>query len=334
MQLKRTTLLAAAVAVAVVVISIDIYFTRTRSGFGPEQANAVRGQLSGLSSSQTQSTVILEKAQLKTIKVEPVGTHLFRVEREAVGGIDFDEDVSVVQAESALVGAAAALEVANKELARARELYSANVGVSQRELEQAIGDQQTAAAALKSARDAVRILGKTESEIDQMITTGKIEPALVSRAAVANVSESDTPLFQVGQPVTVRVMAYPDRVFEGKIYKIYAVVDPNTHRTKIRAKVADPRSELRPGMLASIMIRVQESLKAVAIPATGVVREGDGTMTVWVTTDRHQFLQRTVKLGLQKDGWDQIIEGLNPGELAVTDGGIFLSNMLEAPPTD
>jgi len=334
MRFKRTTLLVAAVAVVVLAISISIYFTKTQSGFGPEQVNAAQGQLSSLSSSQTQSTVILEETQLKAIKVESVGTHLFKDELEAVGSIDFDEDVPVVQAESALVGAAAALGVANKELARVRDLYATNVGVSQRELEQAIGDQQTAAAALKSARDAVRILGKTEAEIDQMIETGKIETTLVSQVAVANVSETDTPLFHVGQAVTVRVMAYPDRVFEGKIYKIYAVVDPNTHRTKIRAKVADPKSELRPGMLANVMIRVQEPLKAVAIPANGVVREGDGTMTVWVTTDRHQFLQRIVKIGMQKDGWDQIIEGLKPGELAVTEGGIFLSNMLEAPPTD
>ncbi len=334
MRLTRTPLLVATVAVAVLAISCGFYFAKKHSGFGPEQAIAVQGQPSSLSSSQTPSTVILEETQLKAIKVETVGTHLFRDEREAVGSIDFDEDVPVVQAESALIGAAAALDVANKELARARDLYAANVGVSQRELEQAIGDQQTAAAALKSARDAVRILGKTDAEIDKMIVTGHIEPALVSRVAVANVSESDMPLIRVGQPVKIKVMTYPGRVYEGKIYKINAVVDPNTHRTRIRAKVSDPGNELRPGMLASIMISVQEPLRAVAIPANGVIREGDGTMTVWVTTGRHQFLQRTVTLGLQKDGWDQIVEGLKPGELAVTEGGVFLSNMLEAPPAD
>jgi cobalt-zinc-cadmium efflux system membrane fusion protein len=279
-------------------------------------------------------SVTLDDAQLNSVKIEPVGRHLFTVEREAVGSIDFDEDVPVVQAESALVGAAAALDVANKELARAKVLYASNVGVSQKELDQAVSDQKTTEGALKAAREAVRDLGKTDAEIDQMIATGRIEPEIVSRVAVANVAESDTPLIRVGQPVKIKVMTYPGRVFEGKIYKVYAVVDPNTHRTKIRAKISDPGNELRPGMLASVMIRVQEPLDAVAIPVSGVVREGDGTMTVWVTTDRHQFLQRTVKLGLQKDGWDQIVEGLKPGELAVTEGGIFLSNMLEAPPTD
>jgi cobalt-zinc-cadmium efflux system membrane fusion protein len=129
-------------------------------------------------------------------------------------------------------------------------------------------------------------------------------------------------------------MAYPDRVFEGKVTKIYAVVEPDTHRTKIRAKIADPRNELRPGMLASVMIRIQNPMEAIAIPVNSVVREGDGTMMVWVTTDHYRFIQRPVRLGLQKDGWYQIVEGLQPGELAVTEGGVFLSNMLEAPPTD
>ena len=57
-------------------------------------------------------------------------------------------------------------------------------------------------------------------------------------------------------------------------------------------------------------------------------------MTAWVTTDRHRFVQRIIKTGLRRDGQVQILEGLQRGELAVTDGAIFLSNMLQAPPTD
>ena len=87
-------------------------------------------------------------------------------------------------------------------------------------------------------------------------------------------------------------------------------------------------------MLASFVIRVQEPAESVAIPAKGVVRNGDGTMAAWVTTDRHRFLQRIIKIGQQTDGQYQVLEGLQRGELAVTDGAIFLSNMLQAPPTD
>jgi cobalt-zinc-cadmium efflux system membrane fusion protein len=87
-------------------------------------------------------------------------------------------------------------------------------------------------------------------------------------------------------------------------------------------------------MLASFAIRVQDPVESVAQPMNGVVREGDGTMVAWVTTDRHRFSQRIIKIGLQSDGQYQVLDGLKGGELAVTDGAVFLSNMLHAPPTD
>jgi cobalt-zinc-cadmium efflux system membrane fusion protein len=51
-------------------------------------------------------------------------------------------------------------------------------------------------------------------------------------------------------------------------------------------------------------------------------------MTVWVTSDNRHFTKRTVKVGLQQDGWTQILEGLQPAEIVVTDGAVFLSNKL------
>ena len=151
---------------------------------------------------------------------------------------------------------------------------------------------------------------------------------------LANVTESDLPFFHLGQAVQVKVMAYPDRVFHGKISKIYATVDPDTHRVTIRSEITDARNELRPGMLANFVIRVQNPVQATAIPADGVVREADGTMTVWVTTDRHHFVQRVVKMGLQRDGQYQVLDGLQARRVGRYRGAVFLSNMLQAPPTD
>jgi cobalt-zinc-cadmium efflux system membrane fusion protein len=367
-------------------------------------ANAPRKSDANSNASPSDATVDLSSSQLNSIKIEPVGSYLFPVETETVGNISFADDLSVqvfppfqgklikgfvelsdnvqkgqalytidspdlIQAESTLIGAAATYELTSKALARAKDLYTTNVGVPQKELEQAISDQQTADGALKAARDAVRVFGKSEAEIDQIVATRKIDPALVVPSPIAgqitslnappgllvqpgnapapytvtdvlvkwmlaNVIESDIALFKIGQPVAVKVMAYPDRVFQGKISKIYASVDPNTHRATIRSEIRDPRNELRPGMLANFVIHVRGPVEATAIPANGVVRESDGTMTVWVTTDRRRFVQRVVKTGLRRDDHVQILDGLRPGELVVSDGAVFLSNMLQAPPTD
>jgi multidrug efflux pump subunit AcrA (membrane-fusion protein) len=160
---------------------------------------------------------------------------------------------------------------------------------------------------------------------------------------VADVTESTSPLVHVEQPVEVEVMAYPGRVFDGKISALGGsvwdsggnpAVDPNVHTVIVRCEIADQKNELYPGMLASVEIQVHDPVESTAIPMNGVVRNGDGTMAAWVTTDRQRFVQRIVKVGLQKDGQWQVLEGLQKGELAVTDGAVFLSNILFAPPSD
>jgi len=358
----------------------------------------------GSNAAPAERSVDLTATQLNAIKIDTIGTYQFPVEKEAVGNIDYDEDLSVqvfppyqgkllktfahlgddvkkgqslytvdspdlVQGESALIGDAATLELTTKELARAKELYATNVGVSQRELEQAINDEQTAEGALKAARDAIRIFGKSDSDIDAIIKTRKVDSTLVVSSPMsgqitsmtappgmlvqpgsppapysvsdlslkwilANVSESDAPLYRAGQQVKYNVMAFPGRTFIGKIAKVYPNVDPNTHRLAIRCEVADPDHELNPGMLANFVIRVKDPVESPSIPVNGVVRNGDGTHSAWVTTDRHHFAERLVTIGLERDGRYQILEGLQAGELAVTDGAIFLNNILEAPPSD
>jgi membrane fusion protein, heavy metal efflux system len=60
----------------------------------------------------------------------------------------------------------------------------------------------------------------------------------------------------------------------------------------------------------------------------GVVREGDGTMSAWVTADRRRFTRRTIKVGLVRDGYDQILDGVQAGDLVATEGALFLSNAI------
>jgi len=362
--------------------------------------NAPQRSVAKSAASSSEAALELSPSQLNSIKIEPVASYQFPVEKDAVGNIDFDEDLSVqvfpayqgtilktfeelggrvqkdqplytikspdlIQAESNLIGAAATFELTNKELLRVQGLG----GIAEREKEQATSDQQTAEGALKAGRDAVLVFGKTNAEIDQMIASRKIDPALVVRSPItgkitykvaqpgflvqpgnlpapysvadvaikwmlANVSETEIPSFHLGQPVQVKVNAYPDHVFHGKVSKIYETVDPNTHRVTIRSEIADPHDELRPGMLANFVIRVQDPVEATAIPANGVVREADGTMTAWVTTDRRRFEQKIIKIGLRNDDRVQVLDGLRRGELVVTDNAVFLSNMLSAPPSD
>jgi membrane fusion protein, heavy metal efflux system len=278
----------------------------------------------------------LSVEQRNAVKIAPVGTFAFVAESETVGTVSFDEDPAVVQAESTLITAAAGLDQSRKELRRVQALGETN-GIAPKELEGAVAAQQTAAAALKAARDAVRALGKTDTEIDRMVSSGHFDSPGTRRHTVwvvANVTETDSPRVRLGQGVQVKVPAYPDRSYQGRVSRVYSTIDPNTHRLTVRAQVEDARGELRPGMLAAVVIRDGAPVESVAIPTTGVVREGDGSMITWTTTDRAHFTERSLTLGVQRDGRYQVLAGLKANDLVVVEGGVFLSNLLEAPPSD
>ena len=283
------------------------------------------------------TTVELSANQAGELQIAPAGAFRFPSEKSEPGSVAFAEDPAIVQAESTLLGAAATLKLTRKELGRARLLYDTR-GVSAREVEQAASDEQTAAAALAAARVALHALGKSDAQIERMIATGRIEAPPAARSGrqwvEANVFEGDIALIHPGQPVRVAVTAYPDTDFTGHVSGIYATVDPNLHRQTVRCEVADPLHELRPGMLAMVTIEVHPPTDALAIPADGVVREGDGTLTAWVTSDRRHFTQRIIKAGLREDGEVQILAGLRPDELVVIRGAIYLDNMINAAPSD
>jgi membrane fusion protein, heavy metal efflux system len=361
------------------------------------QARSAEAKGPEASAAGAEPSVQLTDAQLNSIKIVAAAEHEFPQERTAVGSIDFNENLAVqvfspyqgkiirayaevgdqikkgqtlftiespdlIQADSNLIAAAGLLDLTTHALERAKQLYGVQ-GMAEKDLQQAISDQQTAEGALKAARDAVRVFGKSEAEIDAIVVNRKIDPVLVvpspiagqitARVAqpgllvqpgnapapyvvadvvtvwmLANVSESNVKYVSAGQRVSVSTMAYPNQQYEGRITVVGATVDPNLHTLLIRSEIQNPRRELKPGMLANFVIRIGDPVTAPAVPPESVVREGDGTMTLWVATDRHHFTQRKVKLGQQRGDYDQILEGLQPGELVVTDGAVLLDNML------
>jgi membrane fusion protein, heavy metal efflux system len=339
----------------------------------------------------------LSEKQAASLKFGEVATRDFEVLKTAIGTIDFNENVLVqvfsqypgkilkafysvgedvkrgdvlftidspdlLQAESTLLASAGVLELQKRTLARATGLLKAG-GSAQKDVDQATSDEQTAEGNFKAAINSVRIFGKSDAEIEQILRDRKVDSTLivpspiygriVTRNAapgfltqpgtppapfsvadistmwmIANVIETDAPAYKVGQPVEVRVPAYRDSVFKGHVTTVGSIIDPNTHRQLVRSEIEDPAHLLRSGMYASFVIRVGDPVRSVAVPADGVVREGDGTMTVWVTKNGRHLVKRTVHIGLRQNGWVQIVDGLQSGETVVTEGAVFLSNKL------
>jgi cobalt-zinc-cadmium efflux system membrane fusion protein len=395
---SKVILFVVAAAGAIGLLGTKVFVGSTGVGATSKErsSSSLAGQSRSGEKSQAQFVDLSEK-QAGTLKIGATEPRDFEIFKTAVGTIDFNQHMLVqvfsqypgkilkaffnvgddvrqgdilftidspdlLQAESTLLASAGVLELQKRNLARLTQLVKAG-GSAQKDVDQATSDQQTAEGNFKAARNSVRIFGKTDAEIDQIVAARKVDSTLlvpcpisgriIARNAapgfltqpgnapapysvadlstmwmIANVIETDAPAYKLGQEVEVKVPAYSDTIFHGHVTAVGSMIDPNTHRQLVRSEINDPQHLLRSGMFASFVIRVGDPVRSLAVPAEGVVREGDGTMTVWVTTDRRRFMKRTVKVGLQQNGFDQILEGLRAGELVVIDGAVFLSNKL------
>jgi len=270
MSPRATNIAVVLVAAAVVVAGIALVAFSFNSA--PITHADAEGTSDGVVQRNPDNTfsVDLTASQLNAIKIEPVELREFPVEKEAVGSIDFNEDMEtqvfspyqgkiiglfaeigddvkkgqtlftidspdLLQAESNLISAAGVLDQTTRVLARAQELYNTHA-ISQAELELDVSNQQTAEGALRTGRDAVRIFGKSDAEIDKIIAARAADPTLVVASPVdgrvtardaapgllvqpgnppapytvadtntmwmlANVADIDSPAFRVGQRV-------------------------------------------------------------------------------------------------------------------------------------
>jgi cobalt-zinc-cadmium efflux system membrane fusion protein len=269
----------------------------------------------------------------------------------------------LANAESALLTAKGLYDNTTAILNRAKQLYELK-SISLQQYEQNISDQTGAEASLKAARDTVRMFGKSTAEITQIETKRKMDSVLavlspvdgqvVTRNAqpgllvqpgntpapyvvadtatkwlIINAPESDSVRLQAGQDLDVTVPAIPDAKFTAKVKIVGSVVDPATRTVMVRAEVPDPKNMMRSGMYANYVVHADEPIKGIAVPVEAVVREGDGSNTVWVTTNNGQRMnKRTVKLGIRNNTMVQITEGLQEGEIIASTNAIFLSNLL------
>lgn len=265
-----------------------------------------------------------------------------------------------VQGQSDVASSKAILDTARVTEKRQHDLYDAGA-VALKDWRQSQSDLVTAEATLAAARGRLRILGKTDAEIDALKNTpaGKTETFvtapiggtvtqrqvgvgqyLQSAAAgtstpvftigdmskvwlVANVRESETPALRVGQTVEVTVLALPRQTLKAKIAWVGSAIDPNTHRLPVRVELQNPKGQLKPQMFASFSIATSEAVDAPAIPQSALMYDGDVTR-VFVVGDDGSIAGRSVRAGSSRDGLIEITSGLRAGEKVVTSGTLFI----------
>ena len=146
---------------------------------------------------------------------------------------------------------------------------------------------------------------------------------------VCDVFENDLGEVHLGDAAEIRLNAFPDRIFKGKVSDISRILDPNTRSAKVRIVLGNADGSLRPGMFAVATFRSHKMTPRVVVPATAIMRLHDKD---WVF--RKEGPQRFRKVvvqadGLAPDGMQEIRDGVKAGDELVSNALEFSTEVAE-----
>jgi membrane fusion protein (multidrug efflux system) len=165
------------------------------------------------------------------------------------------------------------------------------------------------------------IVGLRRVSVGEYITAGQ---ALVNLEAIDpvkadfRVPEKFLPAIRVGQTIRIKVDAFPEDSFEGKVYAIDPRLDVAGRSLLVRAVVPNGDQRLRPGLFARVTVLLQLKEDALSVPEQAIVPQGDSQF-VFKIVDGKVHLTKVVT-GTRRDGRVEIVEGLAPGDQVVTAG--------------
>lgn len=232
---------------------------------------------------------------------------------------------------AAAAEAEATFKVSASNFERAKTLSQQKL-ISKQELDQNAASFQAAQAAfdlkkrqLKDARITAPFSGVVSARRispGQVIDKNTLLTILVDLDPVKvefNVPERFIGQLKIGQKIMVKLVAYPDRSFEGEVYFIAPYVDEVQRTALLKGKIPNPNNELKPGMFANLDLTLQIKDRAIVIPESAVLSSGDRTM-VYVVDNQDTAQVRPVRLGIRQAGMVEILTGLATGERVVAEG--------------
>lgn len=273
-----------------------------------------------------------------TVKTELEGTvRTIAFESGAVVGagtvlVELDTSVEAAQ----LAGLEAQAKLAELNVTRARELRTNSTNTQ--------ADLDAAEATLLQTRSGVdqlraiiakkRISAPFDGRLGIALVypgqfLGKAEPIVQLETldpvyADFALPQQDIGRVALGQPVRLRVDAFPDRVFEGAISAIAPRVSEATRSISLRATIPNHDEVLRPGMFGAVEVVRPGTEHAIVLPSAAIVYNPYGNFVYVV--EGNIARQRFIQTGAQRGNLVAVLSGLKPGEAVVTSGQIKLRN--------
>jgi cobalt-zinc-cadmium efflux system membrane fusion protein len=291
-------------------------------------------------------------ARIAEIHVRPgvwvqAGQALVTLQSEAVG-----------EAKSEYFKALADAELAKSSLEREQRLFERGAGAG-KNLQAAEAERKVAEASLEAAEKKLHVLGFTEEQVQKAADAHEIKPLITLFSPLsgkvadntmslgtmvdqsteiltildprvlcvdANIYERDISKIQVGQEVDVTVPAYPGVVFKGKIQYVGDIMNEETRTITVRTEVENEGLNLKAGMFASLRIQLDRQARALTIPQTAVLDDGD--LKIAFLKKGGEFFPREITVGTKMNGLIEVLSGLEEGDVVITTGSFQLKSKL------
>ncbi len=272
------------------------------------------------------------------------------------------DSIELGQAKAEYLKAKADLEVARANYSREERLYGREI-TSEKEFLDARGEFLRAEAALNTSRETLRLLGLSEADVKAISWTQRKSPpslfpltapfdgTIIEQHTVLgeliapennaytiadlthlwiqlDVYEKDLRHVGKGKPVDVMVDAYPSEKFTGEVTYVSDVLDESTRTARARVEIGNEDGRLKPGMFASALISIPgEGGEALTVPSSAV-QQVRGKPTVFVREGEGVFEAREITAGRDSGEYVEVLSGVSPGDVVVTEGGFYLKSLM------
>jgi len=264
-----------------------------------------------------------------TSKVANLVTAIRFTEGQQVRKGDILVELDGAQARADLAVADAALKESASQLQRSRELYATKV-LSDQQIEQIESTYSANVARVAAARSrlsdtVIRApfngrVGLRRASVGGLVAPGTVITTLDDTSTIKldfTVPERVVAAMKPGLTLEAKSVAYPGKVFEGKVASVDSRVDPNTRSVVVRALVPNGDGLLKPGMFLNVHLS-RGTADVLVVPEESLVPE-QGDVFVYVVQDG-KASKRKIQTGQRSVGTVQVTDGLRAGEIVVTEG--------------
>ncbi|CCO23652.1 efflux RND transporter periplasmic adaptor subunit [Maridesulfovibrio hydrothermalis] len=318
--------------------------------------------------------------KLAGIASSPVERRNVSVETRMVGKVDYDETrIGTITAWTGGRIDKLYIDYTGSSVRRGQamaSIYSPELLTAQVELIQAVKAKEalqgssmkvvkdTAARTAKAAREKLRLLGLSKTQIANIIKKGKaaqhitlyspmsgivikkdvVEGVYVKTGTpiytIADLSrvwvileayESDLPWIRMGMLVDFTTEAYPGKSFQGKVVYIDPVVNEKTRTIRIRLEVPNKGLKLKPGMFVRAVSQIDKKAETqLVIPASAPLITGKRAVVYIAVPGKEGVYEgREIVLGPKAGDFYVVKYGLAQGERVVTKGNFKIDSALQ-----